>query len=105
MKLNPSAAYQAYNKISERNVRPVRRPELPTESAPQRVQHTDQVQISAEGARSMEVQQLSRSIMSQIKAPASAQRLESLRSAIAGGNYHVATSDLVDAVVRQWYAE
>ena len=104
MKLNPSAAVHAYNKISERNAQIPRRTELPVERTVQRVAHTDKVQISPEGARKAEAQQLTRSIMAEIREPASPQRLESLRTAVANGSYHVPTAKLVDAVMAGLYS-
>jgi len=104
MKINPTAAYQAYNKISERSYTAPRRQDLRGEAPVQKPGNTDQIQISPEAARQREVEQLTHSIMSQIREPASPQRLESLRTAVQNGTYHIPTGDLVDAVMKQWFA-
>ncbi len=40
-------------------------------------------------------------LQSEINAPASAERLESLRAAIKGGTYRIPTEDLVNAILGQ----
>jgi len=101
MKLNPTAAYHAYNKIAEHPARTYRRPEAFSEHLVQKTENTDQIQISPEGTRKMAAEQLSRTIMTQIRESSSPQRLESLRNAVQQGSYYVPTSELVDAVMRQ----
>lgn len=101
MKLNPTAAYHVYNKIAEHPARTYRRPESFSEHLVQKMENTDQIQISPEGSRKMAADQLSRSIMSEIREASSPQRLESLRTAVQEGTYHVPTGLLVDAVMRQ----
>lgn len=104
MKINPTAAFQAYNKITERSHAALRRQDYLRGEAPvQKAENTDQIQISPEAARQREVEQLTHSIMSQIQEPASPQRLESLRTAVQNKTYHVPTGDLVDAVMKQWF--
>lgn len=103
MKLNPTAAYHAYNKIADHSARAYRRPESFSERLAQKAEHTDQIQISPEGTRKMAADQLSRSIMAQIRESSSPQRLESLRTAVQEGSYHIPTSELVDAVMRHCF--
>lgn len=103
MKINPTAAYQAYNRISERN-RTLRRTGLAAEGMAPKAGNTDQIQISHEGARLVEAEQLSRSIMAEIQEPASPERIESLRRAVQSGSYNVPTDRLVDAVIRHFVA-
>ena len=59
---------------------------------------------SQEATRQLEVEQLSRSILAEIREPASAERLESLRNAVQKGEYNVPTDRLVDAVMRHLVA-
>ena len=70
----------------------------------QKAENTDRIHISPEASRQLEVEQLSRSILSEIREPASQERLESLRSAIQKGTYNVPTGELVDAVIRHFVA-
>lgn len=103
MKINPTAAYQAYNKIGERSFPVPRRQDYQGEEPVQRVENTDRFRISPEAARQREVEQLTSSIMSEIREPASAQRLDSLRAAVQNKTYSIPTGDLVDAVMKQWF--
>ncbi len=96
MKINPTAAYQAYNKISEHS-HAARRLGAASELPAQKAENTDRIHISPEASRQLEVEQLSRSILSEI-------RLESLRSAIQKGTYNVPTGELVNAVMRHFVA-
>ena len=50
MKINPTAAFQAYNKMAEHNRSP-RQAELSADDKMQRGGHTDQIQISPAGAQ------------------------------------------------------
>jgi len=102
MKINPTAAFQAYNKMTEHSRSP-HLVELPTEESMQRGSHTDQIQISPEGARKMEIDQLTKAIVSETKTPASSERLEKLRTAVRNGTYHIPTGDLADAVMRHLF--
>lgn len=104
MKINPTAAYQAYNKITERSYAVSRRQDLSGEEQVQRIENTDRFRISPEAARQREVEQLTNSIMSQIREPASPQRLDSLRTAVQNKTYNIPTGDLVDAVMKQWFS-
>ena len=52
----------------------------------------------------MEAEQLSRSIMAEIREPASPERIEDLRRAVQSGSYRVPTGELVDAVIRHFVA-
>ena len=49
------------------------------------------------------MEQLTQSILAEIREPASPQRLDSLRAAVQNHTYHVPTVDLVDAVMKQWF--
>ncbi len=102
MKINPTAAFQAYNKMAEHNRSP-RQAELSADDKMQRGGHTDQIQISPEGARKMEIDQLTKAIVSETRTPASPERLEKLRTAVRNGTYHIPTGDLADAVMRHWF--
>ncbi len=99
MKINPTSAYQAYNKMAEHNRSPRQDPSI--EDGVQRTGHTDQIEISSAGARNMEICQLAKAIS--VREPASLERLESLRSAIKNGTYHIPTEDLAGAVMRRWF--
>lgn len=103
MKISPTTAYKAYNKISERPYARSRRQDSQAEGQAQRAENTDSIRISPEAARQREVEQLTNSIMSQIREPASPQRLDSLRAAVQNKTYNVPTGDLVDAVMKQWF--
>ena len=103
MKINPSGAYQAYNKISKRSYAASRRQDYQAEDPAQKTENTDRFRISPEAARQREVEQLTSSIMSQIREPASPQRLDSLRAAVQNKTYNIPTGDLVDAVMKQWF--
>ena len=104
MKTNPTAAYQAYNKISDYG-HTLRRTGAAGETpAAEKSGKTDRIQISQEATRQLEVEQLSRSILAEIREPASAERLESLRNAVQKGEYNVPTDRLVDAVMRHLVA-
>ena len=103
MKINPTAAYQAYNKISEHS-HAARRLGAASELPAQKAENTDRIHISPEASRQLEVEQLSRSILAEIREPASQERLESLRSAIQKGTYNVPTGELVNAVMRHFVA-
>ena len=103
MKINPAAAYQAYNRISDHTHSPRRTGQYP-EGGALKAGHTDQIQISHEGTRKMEAEQLSRSIMAEIREPASPERIEDLRRAVQSGSYRVPTGELVDAVIRHLVA-
>ena len=86
MKINPTAAYQAYNKISDYG-------------------HTlRRTGAAGETPAAEKSEQLSRSILAEIREPASAERLESLRNAVQKGEYNVPTDRLVDAVMRHLVA-
>ena len=103
MNINPAAALNAYNKVTERT-QPVRPTEQSRpEDAAQRAGHTDQIDISPEGARQNEIEQVTRSILSEIKEPASDERIEALRTAMQNGTYHVPTETLVDEVMKHWF--
>ena len=99
MKINPTAAYHAYNKISE-HLRPVRMEE--TAGQPVQPGKTDQIQISPEAARSQEVEQYARTVTAELCRPASQQRLDALRTAIQNGEYHIPTEKLADAMMKKW---
>lgn len=103
MRINPSAAYQAYNKIGERSFAASRRLDSQAEEAARKAENTDSFRISPEAARQREVEQLTSSIMSEIREPASARRLDDLRTAVQNKTYSVPTKDLVDAVMKQWF--
>jgi len=103
MKISPTAAYQAYNKISEHTAAARRTASVSELPAP-KAENTDRIHISPEASRQLEVEQLSRSILSEIREPASPERLESLRSAVQKGTYNVPTGELVDAVMRHFVA-
>ena len=104
MKINPTAAYQAYGKISEYG-RSSRRTGAAADVRPApQPGKTDRIQISPEATRQLEVEQLSRSIMAEIREPASPERLESLRNAVQKGEYSIPTDQLVDAVMRHLVA-
>ena len=79
MKINPAAAYQAYNRISDHTHSPRRTGQYP-EGGALKAGNTDQIQISHEGTRKMEAEQLSRSIMAEIREPASPERIEAVRA-------------------------
>ena len=68
MKINPTAAYQAYNKISEHS-HAARRLGAASELPAQKAENTDRIHISPEASRQLEVEQLSRSILSEIRSP------------------------------------
>ena len=103
MIINPAAAYQAYNRISDHTHSPRRTGQYP-EGGALKAGNTDQIQISHEGTRKMEAEQLSRSIMAEIREPASPERIEDLRRAVQSGSYRVPTGELVDAVIRHFVA-
>lgn len=103
MKINPAAAYQAYNRISE-HTPALRRIGLTVEGGAAKAGNIDQIQISQEGARKVEADQLTRSIMSEIQTPASPERIESLRQAVQKGTYNIPTDKLVDAVIKHFVA-
>lgn len=103
MTINPTAAYQAYNRIGKRSY-PAGRQDYQAEEAVQKAENTDRIRISPEAARQREVEQLTGSIMAQIREPASPQRLDSLRTAVQNKTYNIPTSDLVDAVMKRWFA-
>ena len=103
MKINPAAAYQAYNRIPDHTPSPRRTGQYP-EGGALKAGNTDQIQISHEGTRKMEAEQLSRSIMAEIREPASPERIEDLRRAVQSGSYRVPTGELVDAVIRHFVA-
>ena len=103
MKINPTAAYQAYGKISEYGHSSRRGGAAGAQAAPQPGK-TDRIQISPEATRQLEVEQLSRSIMAEIREPASPERLEALRNAVQKGEYNIPTDQLVDAVMRHLVA-
>lgn len=100
MKINP-AAFHAYSKINDCTSIP-RHLEVGAEDTVQRSGNTDQIQISPEGARKMEIEQLTKSIVSEMHEPASSERLERLRQAVQNRTYHIPTKDLVDAMMRHW---
>lgn len=104
MKINPTAAYQAYGKISDRSYAFTRRQDYQMEEQVQKVEYTDRFRISPEAARQREVEQLTSSIMSEIREPTDPQRLDSLRTAVQNKTYNIPTGDLVDAVMKQWFA-
>lgn len=108
MKINPAAAFNAYNKTVEKisSTQPSAAVHPAAENASVRAastEHTDQVQISAEGARKAGIQQITDTIVSEIHEPASAEKLESLRDAVQNKTYHVSTPDLVDAIIKRWF--
>ena len=107
MKINPAAAFNAYNKTVEKiSSAQSSAAAHPAENASARAastEHTDQVQISAEGARKAGIQQITDTIVSEIHEPASAEKLESLRDAVQNKTYHVSTPDLVDAIIKRWF--
>ena len=105
MKINPAAAYGIYKANSN-----TQRHDSDTSFAGQleslsakKAEHTDQVSISAEGARQMEAERATRSIMSSIDSPTPPQKLEELRAAVQNKTYYVSTGDLVDAVMQRWF--
>lgn len=103
MKINSTAAYQAYKKVAGRNYAVSRRQDPQGEESVQRQENTDRFLISPEAARQREVEQLTSSIMSQIREPASPQRLDSLRAAVQNKTYSIPTGDLVDAMMQRWF--
>ena len=88
MKINPTAAYYAYNKISE-HLRPVHAEEAA--GALVRSGNTDQ-----------EVEQYARTVTAELCRPASQQRLDELRSAIQKGEYYIPTEKLADSMMKKW---
>lgn len=99
MKINPTAAYYAYNKISE-HLRPVHADEAA--GALVRSGNTDQIQISPEAAHNQEVEQYARTVTAELCRPASQQRLDELRSAIQKGEYYIPTEKLADSMMKKW---
>ncbi|MBC8585801.1 flagellar biosynthesis anti-sigma factor FlgM [Youxingia wuxianensis] len=100
MKINP-AAFHAYKKING-YTHASRHMEQTQEEMAAKTENSDQIQISPEGARKMEAEQLSRAIAAELCRPASPERLESLRKAIQDKSYHVPTTDLADAIMQHW---
>ncbi|MDK2812945.1 MAG: hypothetical protein PWQ08_200 [Clostridiales bacterium] len=107
MKINPAAAFNAYNKtvekVSSNQSSAAVHPAETTQARAAAAEHTDQVQISAEGARKAGIQQITDAIVSEIHEPASAEKLESLRDAVQNKTYRVSTSNLVDAIMKRWF--
>lgn len=101
MNINPAAAYRAYNKINGYS-HSSRHTEWNVEDGAQRLENTDQIEISPEGARKMEAEQLTKAIASELREPASPERLKDLQKAIENKSYHVPTGDLVNAMMRHW---
>lgn len=99
MKINPTTAYHAYNRISE-HLRPARMEEI--SGQPSQPGKTDQIQISPAAAHSQEVEQYARTVATELCRPAPQQRLDALRAAIQNGEYRVSTEDLADAMMKKW---
>jgi anti-sigma28 factor (negative regulator of flagellin synthesis) len=99
MKINPGA----YNVGKPKSLR-INGGELHNKamSAGKSEENTDKIIISAEGAQRAETDLLVRAAASHIERPADPERLESLRQAVAAGNYRVSTEDLVDALMKRW---
>lgn len=103
MKINPTTAYRTYRKVAESTHAP-RPTETHLEETAYKNGNIDQIQISPEGARKMEVEQLTRAIAADFHEPASPERLESLRTAVQNKTYHIPTGSLADAVMSHWFA-
>ncbi len=107
MKINPAAAFNAYNKtvekISSTQSSTAARPAESTTARAAAAEHTDQVEISAEGARKAGIQQITDAIVSEIHEPASAEKIEALRDAVQNKSYRVATSDIANAIMKRWF--
>ena len=97
MKINPTSAYQAYNKAKKYSRTPRQ-----AEDTAQRSAHTDQIQFSPEGVRKAEVDQLTKTILADTQPSTSPERLALLRTAVQNGTYHVPTEQLTAAVMKHW---
>lgn len=100
MKINSSTAYGIYKANTKK-------PETDNSfqnamSSLGKKQHTDKISISSEGARQLEIDKVSKSILDEIQTPAPTEKLEQLKAAVQNGSYHIATGDLADALMQRW---
>lgn len=101
MKINSVAALHTYNKINE-HTSVVHHAENSIGDSERKCENTDQIQISLEGTRKVEVEQLTRAISAEMHESVAPERLEELRQAIQEKNYYVSAGDLADAMMRYW---
>lgn len=101
MKINSTTAYGIYKTN-------VKKPDADTAFqgalyALGKSQHTDQISISSQGARQLEIDKVSKSILEEIQTPAPADKLEQLKAAVQNGSYRIATGDLADSLMQRWF--
>ena len=101
MKINSTTAYGIYKTN-------VKKPEAEvafqgTLAALGKNQYTDQISISSQGARQLEIDKVSKSILEEIQTPAPAEKLEQLKAAVQNGSYRIATGDLADCLMQRWF--
>ncbi len=104
MKINPTTAYLAYNKAAESTYAP-RQMGLHFEDAMPKNEsvNTDQIQISPQGTRKMEIEQLTKAVSAEYQQATPPEKLESLRNAVQNKAYYVPTGDLAEAMMKHWF--
>ena len=101
MKINPAAAHGIYrtnlagykSALSAQDLRQAR--ELSG--------NTDHISISQSGARQLEAEKVSRSILDDINTPASPERLAQLRERVQNGTYYIPTDRLTGVLMQRWF--
>jgi flagellar biosynthesis anti-sigma factor FlgM len=101
MKINPASVYGVY-KPTETPDGGARVKNGTSASVPA-VEKQDTIQISSQGKAQQEIGRIVSEIMDEVSQNAGAERLESLKAAIADGSYHVSSDDLADAILN-WEA-
>ena len=103
MKINPSA----YNIGKTGSLRPAEmdgalKSQSDSLALSKNEQNTDKILISQEGARQSDVEQLTKSIVSQMEQPSSVEKLDSIAKAVQEKNYFVPTDELTDRIMQRW---
>ena len=65
--------------------------------------NTDHISISQSGARELEAEKVSMSILDDINTPASPERLAQLRERVQNGTYYIPTDRLTGVLMQRWF--
>lgn len=102
MKINPAAAHGIY-KTNITGYKSALSAQDSQVSEGKFSNNTDHISISQSGARQLEAEKVSKSILDEINTPASPERLAQLRASVQDGTYYIPTDRLTGVLMQRWF--